>query len=91
MGPFEITIQYTGNKTYRLIAKRTNLFPNTERWEVTAKNHTFILDCNRPILAKKNLDHLPWDWKLISGKCPDWFLKDMTNEIRKTIQWINKI
>ena len=73
-----------------MIAERKYLMADTERWEVKANNHTFLIDCNRPLLAKKNLEHLAWEWKLVAGDCPGYFLKEITNEIRKTILWLGK-
>lgn len=91
MGPFQITVEFSGNKRYRMIVERKYLMADTERWEVKAKNHTFQIDCNRPLLVKKNLEHLGWEWNLVAGKCPDYFLKEITNEIRKTIMWMGKV
>lgn len=89
MGPFQIIVQFSG-KSYRLVAQRTNLFLDTELWSVKANNHTFTLECNRPLLEKKNLSDHEWHWRLVSGACPHYFLKQITDEIRKTIDWINK-
>jgi hypothetical protein len=89
MERFQISVAFSG-KQYRMTAERKYLMSDTERWEVKAKNHTFQLECNRPLMIKKNLEHLPWEWKLIAGKCPDYFLKEIQQQIRKTIIRINK-
>jgi|GEM_PF-3659720 len=86
---FKIIVTTSGKK-YAMDVERKYLMSDMERWEIKAKNHTFLLDCNRPLLAKKNLEHMPWDWSLVAGNCPQWFLKEIQQEIRKTLNWIDK-
>ena len=62
-----------------------------ERYMVRAANHTFLLDTNRPAMIKANQGHLQWEWKLVGGVCPGYFLKEITNEIRRVLMWIDKI
>jgi hypothetical protein len=90
MEPFYITIKFSGNENYRLLVTLKYENDNSERYEVRAKNHTFLLDCNRPEMAKKKLEHLQWEWKLVAGNCPGLFFREITNEIRRTVSWIRK-
>jgi hypothetical protein len=90
MNEFTITADFQ-NRKFRMNVKRVFLMADKERWEVTAKNHVFLIDSNRPLMAKKNLDHLAWDWTLVSGNCPQYFLKEIMQAIRKTINWMGKI
>lgn len=87
---FKITVTTSG-KQYRMDVRRIYLMSDLERWEVRARNHTFLIDCNRPAMAKKNLEHYDWHWNLVAGKCPTYFLKEIQQEIRKTIMWMGRI
>jgi len=90
MEPFYIELRFSGNETYRLLVTLKYQNESIERFEVRAKNHTFLIDCNRPAMAKQGLQHLQWEWKLVAGQCPGWIFKEITNEIRRTITWINR-
>jgi len=46
MNPFNIVVTTSG-KQYRMTVERKYLTDDMERFEVRAKNHTFLFDCNR--------------------------------------------
>jgi len=73
--PFQIPIVYV-KETYRMLVTQKYESDDSERFEVRAKNHTFLIDCNRPALVKKKLEHIPWEWNLVAGKCPGWFFEE---------------
>jgi len=85
MNPFNILVTTSG-KQYRMAVDRKYLTVDTERFEVKAKNHTFLFDCNRPALSKNNLEHLPWEWRLVAGNCPLYFQKEIQQEMEKHLR-----
>jgi hypothetical protein len=62
-----------------------------ERYEVRAKNHTFIFDVNRPAMIAKGQKHLQWEWKHIAGKAPGNWVDDIQQAIRKTLNWLDHV
>ena len=85
MNPFNIVVTTSG-KHYRMTVERKYLTADMERFEVRAKNHTFLFDCNRPALSKENLGHLPWEWRLVAGSCPLYFQKEIQQELEKHLR-----
>lgn len=75
-----------GGRNFTLIAQRTNLFPTFEMWCVQANNKTFYLECNRPLLAKRNLDRNPWEWKITQGVCPRDFKEPMLKALEEAVR-----
>jgi len=91
MEPFRVEVRFSGNRVYRMDVTQKMANETMERYEVRAKNHCFLLDTNRPLLLRKGEAHLPWEWRLVAGSCPKYFLDEMTQEIRKTICWMENV
>jgi len=69
-----------------MTVERKYFTDDMERFEVRAKNHTFLFDCNRPGLLKMALEHLPWEWRLVAGSCPIYFQKEIQQEMEKHLR-----
>jgi hypothetical protein len=58
-----------------------------ELYEVKANNHTFLFECNRPLLAAQGILHLPWQWNLIKGHTGSkYYLEEIKNELEKALR-----
>jgi len=51
----------------RLKVERFEDTDSFEKYRVTARNKSFVLQSNRPLLREKGLKHKPIDWKVIEG------------------------
>lgn len=69
--------------------RQTLVNDETERYEVRAKNHTFLFDVNRPAMIAKGQKHLPWEWKHIAGQAPGSWIPDIQQAIRATLNWLD--
>jgi TolB-like protein len=51
----------------RLQVEMISHTPATEKFKVTARNTSFTLQSNRPMLIAKGLKYKPINWKIIEG------------------------
>ena len=57
-----------------------------ERYEVKAKNHKFIFDCNRPEMVDTTREHISWVWTLVDGDdISKYWQKEITTELQSAI------
>jgi hypothetical protein len=63
---FYITIKHNG-RTIRLKVERLEETAVFDKYRVTARNTTFILQSNKPLLRGKGLKYKKIDWKVIEG------------------------
>ena len=63
---FNITITYD-RKTIRLVIEKISQTKSQEKYRVIAKNQTFVLQNNRPLLISKGLKYFPVKWRVIEG------------------------
>ena len=63
---FDIVIQYE-RKNIRLKVERVLCTPELEKYKVTARNNSFVLQTNRPLLIGKGLKHKPAIWRMVEG------------------------
>ena len=63
---FDIVIQYE-RKNIRLKVERVFCKPESEKYKVTARNNSFVLQTNRPLLRGKGLKHKPAIWRMVEG------------------------
>lgn len=52
----------------RLQVERVSQTLETEQYKVTARNGTFILKTNRPLLRNKGLKYKPAKWDVVGGQ-----------------------
>jgi hypothetical protein len=84
---FRIVIEHE-RKKLRLTVTRLTATDSRERWEVKARNTTFTLDTNRPLLRNKGLKHKRAIWEVKDGKAPTKYILDkitaaIENEVNK--------
>ena len=63
---FTITIKHD-RKNIRLTIELIERNNETEKFKIIAKNQSFVLQGNRPMLAAKNLKRFPITWKVVEG------------------------
>jgi hypothetical protein len=51
----------------RLLVELVYQSPEVERYKVTAKNGSFVLQTNLPLLRNKGLKYKPADWKVVEN------------------------
>jgi len=63
---FDITIKHE-SKNIRLLAEKVSETKTQEKYKVIARNQSFVLQNNRPLLIAKGLKYFPVKWKVIEG------------------------
>jgi uncharacterized glyoxalase superfamily metalloenzyme YdcJ len=63
---FGIVIRHE-RRQIRLQVERIYQSPETEKYQVTARNTSFTLQTNSPLLRNKGLKYKPADWKVVQG------------------------
>ena len=63
---FSITIKHD-RKNIRLLVENISKTKTQEKYKVIARNQSFVLQNNRPLLIAKGLKHFPVKWKVIEG------------------------
>lgn len=63
---FTITIQ-EGYKKLSFPVERFDITERSEKFRITARNKTIVLESNRPLFRNKGLKHRIPDWKLVEG------------------------
>lgn len=66
MMQFNIAIKFE-RRNIRLIIEKIAQTETKERYKVTARNQTFVLQNNRPIIIAKGLKYFPLTWKVVEG------------------------
>lgn len=73
-------------KVIRLSLKQILKTNEIERFCITARNHSFVLESNRPLLRGKGLKHKPINWKVVEGGFDKKYILELIiKEIEKTI------
>ncbi len=86
MKSFQIILRESHN-IYRLTVTQKAATEAMELYEVRANNHTFLFECNRPLLAAKGLLHLPWQWTLVQGPAnAKYYVEEIKKELEKTLR-----
>ena len=80
---FSITINHD-RKNIRLLIDKISVSREQEQYKVIARNQTFVLQSNRPLLEMKGLKNFPVTWKVISGGYNN---KRILEQITKAIEW----
>lgn len=82
---FPIVIKHE-RKTIRLQVEKIEETETTEKYKVIARNQTFVLQNNRPVLMAKRLKYFPIKWKVVEGGYHHQYIIDLiTKEIEKKI------
>lgn len=82
---FGIVIRFE-RRDVRLLVERVAQTPISEQFRVTARNHSFVLESNRPLLRGKGLKHKPINWKVVEGGFDKKYILELIiKEIEKTI------
>lgn len=63
---FGITIKHD-RKNIRLIVEKVAETKTQEKYKVIARNQSFVLQNNRPLLIAKGLEYFPVKWKVVEG------------------------
>jgi hypothetical protein len=63
---FNITITFE-RKPIRLVIERISQTKTQEKYKVIARNQSFVLQNNRPLIVSKGLKHIPTKWKVVEG------------------------
>jgi len=63
---FSITITFE-RKTIRLVIERISQTKTQEKYKVIARNQSFVLRNNRPLIVAKGLKYFPVTWKVVEG------------------------
>ena len=83
---FNITITYD-RKKITLIIERIAATKIIGKYKVTARNQSFVLQNNRPLIISKGLKYFPVTWKVIQGGYHQPFiLQQITKAIEKKIK-----
>ena len=83
---FGITIKHE-RKTIRLQVEKIEETEATEKFRVIAKNQSFVLQNNRPVILAKRLKHFPIKWKVVEGGYHHQYILDLiTKEIEKKLR-----
>lgn len=82
---FGIVIQHD-RKSIRLQIERLTVTKVMEQYKVLARNQSFILQSNRPLIRAKGLKHYPITWKVVEGGYyHSGIIEKITKEIEKKI------
>lgn len=88
LSTFQIVIRFQTD-SYRLSVTQKQATAETEQYEVAARNHKFLFECNRPALASTGRDYLPWEWKLLAGNEKQYgIIREIQAELQKTLRQI---
>lgn len=80
---FTITITFE-RKPIRLVIERISQTKTQEKYKVIARNQSFVLQNNRPLIVSKGLKHFPIKWKVIVGAVNNsHILEQITKAIEK--------
>ena len=63
---FGITIKHD-RKNIRLLVEKVSETKTQEKYKVIARNQSFILQNNRPLLIAKGLKYFPVKWKVMEA------------------------
>jgi hypothetical protein len=79
------TITYD-RKVIRLFIERISQTKTQEKYKVIARNQSFVLQNNRPLIIAKGLKYFPIIWKVIeSGYNQSYILEQITKAIEKKL------
>ena len=82
---FNITIKHD-RKNIRLIIEKVSETKTQERYKVNARNQSFVLQNNRPLIVSKGLKYFPITWKVVEGGYNHpYILEQITKEIEKKL------
>jgi len=73
---FNISIKYD-RKNIRLTVEKIAQTETTEKYRVIAKNQSFILQNNRPVITTKGLKYFPITWKVVEGGYHQQYILDL--------------
>jgi hypothetical protein len=76
MMQFSISIKHE-RKSIRLVVEKLAQTETTEKYKVIAKNQSFILQNNRPVIIAKGLKNFPITWKVVEGGYHQQFILDL--------------
>jgi hypothetical protein len=80
---FTIIIKHD-RKNIRLLVEKISESKTQEKYKVIARNQSFVLQNNRPLLIAKGLKYFPVKWKVIEGGCHlSHILEQITKEIER--------
>ena len=83
---FPISIKHE-RKTIRLQVEKIDETETTERFRVIAKNQSFVLQNNRPVIIAKRLKYFPIKWKVVEGGYHHQYILDLIiKEIEKKLR-----
>jgi hypothetical protein len=86
MMQFQIAIKHE-RKTIRLQVEKIEETETTERFRVSARNQSFVLQNNRPVILAKRLKYFPIKWKVVEGGYHHQsILEQITKEIEKKLR-----
>lgn len=80
---FQIIINHD-RKNIRLLIEKISSSREQEQYKVIARNQSFTLQSNRPLLHHKGLKNFPVTWKVIEG---GYHHKSILEQITKAIEW----
>ena len=63
---FSISIKHD-RKSIRLKVEKIAQTETTEKYRVIARNQSFVLQNNRPVIEAKGLKYFPLTWKVVEG------------------------
>ena len=75
-------IRFDGRRI-RLQAEQVYLSDQLEKYKITARNKSLVLQSNRPLLKAKGLKNKKPDWKLVEGQMHNTYI---IGEIIKTLE-----
>ena len=82
---FNIIIKYD-RKNIRLIIEKISETKTQEKYKVIARNQSFVLQNNRPLIVAKGLKYFPIKWKVVEGGYSQPFiLEQITKAIEKKL------
>jgi len=79
---FTIIIKHD-RKNIRLLVEKISESKTQEKYKVIARNQSFVLQNNRPLLIAKGLKYFPVKWKVIEG---GYHLSHILEQITKEIE-----
>lgn len=83
---FSISIKHE-RKTIRLQVEKIAETETTEKFRVTAKNQSFVLQNNRPVIIARGLKYFPLTWKVVEGGYHQQYILDLiVKQIEKKLQ-----
>ena len=86
MMQFQIAIKHE-RKKIRLRVEKIEETETTERFKIIAKNQSFVLQNNRPVIVAKRLKYFPIKWKVVEGGYHHQYILDLiTKEIEKKLR-----